>query len=147
MMVLVLLSSCCSLARWRYGHVPDKLEAVAIIGFGTHSKCVVPNKESSLLINDGGSSPVWIRVVFSDKLKKPVVNRSVKLLVVNAFGEVVDGLEVTPTEITTKDDGFQDKPILLTGNTSGVYRLRADYSDKLATTSSYSPPIIVLKSQ
>lgn len=139
----LVLFSCCSLAKWRYGQVPDKLETVAIMGFGDHSKCVIPNRERALRLSAKEEQAFWVRLVFADRLGKPVAGKSVKLSVVNAFGEVTEGLTVVPTTVISKDDGFERESITLKADNIGVYRIKAEYADKNSQAVSYSPAIIV----
>lgn len=143
LIAIMVSSCCCSVARWRYGHVPDKLETVAVLGFGDRSECVVPNKERPLLIATKTSHPLWVRMVFADNLQKPVSGRDINLSVVNTFGEPAAGIAVSPTSVVTNGDGFEGEPITIRGNDIGVYRIRAEYADKKARGFSYSPAVVV----
>ena len=128
----------------KYGYAPDKLEAIAIIGFSERPGCVVPNYEKPLQLNVGETAQVWIKLVSSTNVAKPLSDRPLTVDVVDGFGEISEGLFASPTSSTSGADGFAVHLVTLNSKSIGVYRIRVIYSDLFSENVSYSPPIIIL---
>jgi hypothetical protein len=136
-----ILSGCC----WGRTAVVDKLETVALIGFGEPPCHPCPGKALALEVKPNEAGEVWLRLVYQNKIHRPVALRELKLRIIDTDGtEIQPGVaEIEPLIVHSSANGFNHEPIRIKIKIPGVYRVRATYADKRAESFSYSPPIIV----
>jgi hypothetical protein len=149
--LLVLLlcesSGCCS---WRASsRLPrDSFERYVIVDLGLTPDCPLPRTTPSeaRAIIAGDSVRVWLRAVSSTNVRAPAVTTgdTVRLRIVDSFGNPSNDAVVTPREVVITDTGFAAQEIFIRAKSAfGHFRIRADYADKQTVAVSYSPWVIV----
>ena len=136
---LILNSGCCSLPLPK----KESLEAEGLVGFNEPPAKIGYDDVESYKISPFDSLSVWIYLRYRKK-DTPVVGRIVNLAVFDEHGDEVVGPVVIPHEVVIGEDGFNSKQIQLDPmGRVGVFRVRAEYSDRKSTAIMYSPPLIV----
>lgn len=94
--------------------------------------------------------PIWTHSVYVNlySLNNRFVAQDslqIGLEVVNEFGDVVEGGDLSASAVLTDLTGFNTEPIYFVSTVSGVFRVKATYNDNNTSGVSYSPPIIVME--
>ena len=142
--------------------VKDRLDTFVLVGFGQPtaelSNCVLASNENSATIvrskncgdlawriGPGGSVPIWAWSVSSRELTRPQAGKAIIFVVVDRDGVRVPDTHaaVSPSVAVTGEDGLTHTHLEVWANRPGVYRIRANYSDRRAEAYAYSPNLIV----
>lgn len=142
MVIAGVAGGCCS-----RGPLPtsDKIESFAVIGFFEAPRTVVRRTRVSAETGPFTPIEVWVYLSVHDDQARPLAGREVMLSVVDGFGKPADGPALSATAVKTNERGLNEvKLVLDPRGHAGVFRVRADYDDKMARAIGYSPPLIVL---
>lgn len=137
-----MLGGCCCRSP-----IPasDKIESLAVVGFYSAPKTVLGSRRLPAETTLFEPVEVWVYLCFYNRQTKPVVGKEVSLSIVDGFGKLVPGPQVSSNVVTINEIGLNDVKLLFDPKGhAGVFRIRADYDDKQARAIGYSPPITVL---